>query len=262
MFTWNFQYISRSRLSEVFDQLILDPQKGDILIRIHTAIHFGDEAVELARFIKEKVPQAHIFGTSTSGVINMGHLADNQCIISVTQMEHGSINTELISTFDDELKRTVMPEKLCSKISQTLIKDNTRFLLTFVTGKYSLVSDLIDIFNDKFPTVQMMGGMAVVPDLRFRRALERGFVFDENGYTNNGIMLAAFSGEEIECQTSFVSGAEVVGNEQTIEDSFGNDILTIGSIDAPREYYDRLSGVLEKRKDLRPLCQSILKSTL
>ena len=51
MFTWNFQYISRSRLSEVFDQLTLDSQKGDILIRIHTAIHFGDEAVELAHFI-------------------------------------------------------------------------------------------------------------------------------------------------------------------------------------------------------------------
>ena len=250
MFTWNFQYISRSRLSEVFDQLTLDPQKGDILIRIHTAIHFGDEAVELAHFIKEKVPQAHIFGTSTSGVINMGHLANNQCIISVTQMEHGSINTKLISTLDDELKKSVSPENLFSKISETLIKDNTRFLLTFVTGRYSQVTDLIDRFNDTFPSIQMTGGTAIVPDLRIRRALERGFVFDENGYTNNGIILAAFNGEDLECQTSFVSGAEVVGNEHTIDDSFGNDILTIGGMDAPREYYDRLGGVLEKRKDL------------
>ena len=49
MITWNIQYISRSRLSGTFEQLMLDSGKGDILIRIHTAIHFGDEAVELAK---------------------------------------------------------------------------------------------------------------------------------------------------------------------------------------------------------------------
>ena len=49
MFTWNFQYISKKRLSETFRQLMLNPQKGDILIRIHTAIHLEEEAVDLAK---------------------------------------------------------------------------------------------------------------------------------------------------------------------------------------------------------------------
>ena len=65
MFTWNFQYISKARLAESFHQLMLDSKKGDILIRIHTAIHLEDEAVDLARFIAGLVPDAHIFGTST-----------------------------------------------------------------------------------------------------------------------------------------------------------------------------------------------------
>ena len=43
MFTWNFQYISKARLAESFHQLMLDSKKGDILIRIHTAIHLEDE---------------------------------------------------------------------------------------------------------------------------------------------------------------------------------------------------------------------------
>ena len=257
MFTWNFQYISRSRLKEVFDQLALDPEKGDILVRIHTAIHFGDEAVELARFIKEKVPQAHIFGTSTSGVINMGHLANNQCIISVSQMAQGSIDTVLLSTYD-ESKKSIMPDELCSKISDTLIKDNTRLLLTFVTGRYQHVADFVEKCNDVFPNVQMIGGTAVVPDLRIRRALDRGFVFDENGFTNNGVILASFSGDELECMTSYVSGAEVVGDEKIIDKSIGNDILTINGMDAPAEYYDRVGGVLEKRKDLTYLFPYVL----
>ena len=68
MFTWNLQYISKNRLAEAFDQLMLNPRNGDILIRIHTAIHLENEAVELAKFIVSIVPGAHIFGTSTSAV--------------------------------------------------------------------------------------------------------------------------------------------------------------------------------------------------
>ena len=53
MFTWNFQYISKARLSSTLKQLNLSAEQGDILIRIHTAIHLADEAVDLARFVKE-----------------------------------------------------------------------------------------------------------------------------------------------------------------------------------------------------------------
>lgn len=93
VFTWNFQYISKARLAEAFQQLMLDPKTGDILIRIHTAIHQADEAVDLAKFIKTQVPEAHIFGTSTSAVISWGRLSGNQCVISVTQMSEGSIRS-------------------------------------------------------------------------------------------------------------------------------------------------------------------------
>ena len=101
MFTWNFQFISKSRLAEAFGQLKLDASKGDILIRIHTAIHLEDEAVDLARFIAELIPGAHIFGTSTSAVIFGGKLLPNQCVISVTQMSDGHIRSVMLPAFDE-----------------------------------------------------------------------------------------------------------------------------------------------------------------
>ena len=55
MFTWNFLLVSKSRLIDTFKQLSLDSSNGDILIRIHTAAHYADEAVELAKFLKEQV---------------------------------------------------------------------------------------------------------------------------------------------------------------------------------------------------------------
>ena len=66
MFTWNFQYVSKSRLEETLNQLLLNSEKGDFLVRIHTAIHLKDEAVELARFIKHIIPHAHIVSAMPS----------------------------------------------------------------------------------------------------------------------------------------------------------------------------------------------------
>ena len=60
MFTWNYQYISKARLASSLEQMGLQEGAGDVLIRIHTAIHLEDEAVELARFIKTIVPKAKI----------------------------------------------------------------------------------------------------------------------------------------------------------------------------------------------------------
>lgn len=100
MFTWNLQYISRARLAETISQLMLGTQRGDILVRIHTSIHKENEAVELAGFIKELIPNANIFGTSASATIMKGHLSQNQCLISITQMQTGTIRSAMIPVFD------------------------------------------------------------------------------------------------------------------------------------------------------------------
>ena len=49
MFAWNLQYISKTRLAGTLKQLMIDPDKGDILIRIHTAIHTLEEVLNLRR---------------------------------------------------------------------------------------------------------------------------------------------------------------------------------------------------------------------
>ena len=49
MFTWNLLYISKMRLEDTLNQLMVGGEDDKaVLIRIHTAIHTADEAVELA----------------------------------------------------------------------------------------------------------------------------------------------------------------------------------------------------------------------
>ena len=52
MFTWNLQFVSKKRLEDILYQfLVSEEEEKSVLIRIHTAIHTAEEAVDLAAFI-------------------------------------------------------------------------------------------------------------------------------------------------------------------------------------------------------------------
>ena len=103
MFTWNIQYISKARLAQTLNQLMLNSQKGDVLVRIHTAIHSKEESVELAKFIKQIVPNAVVLGTSTSAIIGWGKLMRDQCVVSVTLMNGAKIKGVNLPAFDENV---------------------------------------------------------------------------------------------------------------------------------------------------------------
>ena len=252
MFTWNFQYVSKARLAEAFDQLMLDPAKGDILIRIHTAIHLEEEAVDLAKYIARLVPKAHIFGTSTSAIISWGKLIQNQCVISVTQMSRGSIRTALLPTFLED-GMPIPPDDLCENVKNAVISDNTKLLLTFLTGKYLGVYNFVENSNTHFPGVQMIGGLANTSEINLRRFLDSGFVFNENGWTNKGIIVAAISGDEVESFCSYATGVQAIGEEAEITDTFGTCILSINGKDAAEEYRIGVGDELKNRPELTNL---------
>lgn len=249
MFTWNFQYISKARLAEAFQQLLLDSAKGDILIRIHTAIHGGDEAVDLARFIKTQVPSAHIFGTSTSAVIVGGKLIQNQCVVSVTQVSGGYIRKALLPTFDDNNK-PIPPITLTQNIKTAIIDKETRLLLTFLTGKYLDVYSFIEKCNDIIPGVQMTGGLANTTDISLRQFTANGFLFDENGWTDKGIILAAIGGAEVESYSSYATGVQTIGDELEVTDTFGTCILTIDGMDAAEMFRKSIGDEIADNPEL------------
>ena len=159
MFTWNYQYISKARLESALKQLMLQTEKGDILIRIHTAIHLEDEAVELARFIKTIVPAAKIVGTSTSAVISRGKLLMNQCIISVTQMDGGHVQTTIIPTRDEDTGLPITVDNVCHTAQSRVLSEDTKLILTFLAGNYLDIQSMVERSNECKPGIQMIGGI-------------------------------------------------------------------------------------------------------
>lgn len=250
MYTWNFQYISKSKLSETFDQLRINSPKEDLLVRIHTAIHKEDEAVDLARYIKNIVPRAHIVGTSTSAIINWGRLYPNQCVISVTWLSNGSVKSVLLPAFDRDSGAPLAPDALCDSLRSALINKDSRLMLTFLTVKYLDIARFVDRCNDLIPGVQMIGGVANLSGINTGGSGAAGFVFNETGYMDNGIIAASISGEDVECMSACVTGAQVVGEELTVTDTFGPCALTFNGMDAPERFRRELGDELNTNSRL------------
>ena len=231
---------------------MLNPQKGDIIIRIHTAIHLEEEAVDLAKYIAGLVPGAHIFGTSTSAVINWGKLRQNQCVVSVTQMSSGHIRTEMIPTFDKN-DVPVPPELLCEQVRDAVTDSNTELLLTFLTVPYLDVYSFVEKCNDVMPGVKMIGGIANLSEYISNKYHNTGFVFNENGWMSKGMLVASFSGENLECYASCATGAQAIGSTAEITDTFGTRILSIDGEDAAEHFLRGIGEKVRKRPELANL---------
>ena len=261
MFTWNFQFVSKAKLAETFNQLMLEREKGDILIRIHTAIHKGDEAVELAAFIKSLAPKARIFGTSTSAVISGGRLLHDQCVISVTRMNEGKIKSARIDFKDPESGLLLSPDILCRKIDEEVLRDDTKMMLCFVTGKYGDVYDFVETTNDYFPGVQMIGGVANAPAIAVDSFSESGFVFDETGWSEDSLMVASISGRRVESVSSYATGACVIGDEMEVTKTDGAKVLAIDGVPAPEKFREDIGDDVREHPELAILFPYVYAGT-
>ena len=244
--------ISRSRLIDTFNQLHLNASDGDILIRVHTAAHKPEEAVELAKLLKKLVPRAHIFGTSTSAIIINGKLVRDKCVISVSKMNSGTIHTNRIPIFNEEGK-PIPIEELCQNVKDKMIKEDTKVLLTFLTVDYHDAFDFIDMTNEFFPGIQMIGGYADCPGSNLNGLPFDAFLFDEKGWTHSGMILASIGGRDVEAMSSFATGVEALGKESEITDAFSTTILELDGEDAAERYRTGIGEVLRKKPEITSL---------
>jgi len=223
MFTWNLQYISKKRLEDTLDQLMISSrEQNDILVRIHTAIHTAEEAVDLAAAVKRMIPNAQILGTSTSAVISEGKLMHDQCLISVTQMDAGSVLAARIPVAEAG-GGMASAEKLCAECAEKAIGKDTKLLFAFFPEDYRDIERFVQISNEQMPGVQMIGGAVDRNDM----IGGDGFVFDENGWSGQEMILAALSGETLESFTGFATGIQIVGDLHEITGVGGDHILEI-----------------------------------
>ena len=235
MFTWNLQFVSKKRLEDTLKQLMIgNREQNSILIRIHTAIHTAEEAVDLAAFIKKIIPNARILGTSTSAVINGGKLIHDRCVISITQMDEGSVLTARFPLQEAGSDRMVSAESLCAGAAELLLRNNTKLMIAFFPEEYRDIERFVEISNERMPAVQMIGGVTDRNDI----IGDAGFVFDENGWSDREMIMAALNGDALESSTGFATGVQVVGDLHEITKVRGDHMLEIDGKPAAEFIHD------------------------
>ena len=194
MFTWNLMFVSQKRLEDTLSQrMVGDGEDKDVLVRIHTAIHTAEEAVDLAAFVKRLIPNARILGTSTSAIISGGKLIHDQCLISITQMDEGGVRAARIPTVAAD-GSAIPAEALCDRTAEQLVGNDTKLLFAFAPERYRDIERFVTVSNARMPGVQMAGGVVDQNDI----IGDAGFVFDENGWSGDEMTGATASSRSTE----------------------------------------------------------------
>ena len=239
MFTWNIQFISKKRLGDTLNQLMVsNGENQDVLIRIHTAIHTPEDAVQLAAFIKGIIPNARILGTSTSAIVCEGKLIHDQCLVSVTQMDEGTVRTARMPL--GEAGAMVSADQLGAAAADLMIREDTKLLFAFVPEEYRDIERFVEYSNTWKPAVQMIGGVTDRNDM----IGGSGFVFDENGWSAQEMILAALGGETVECFADFATGIQIVGDLHEITGVRDNRITEIDGKPAAEFIREGIGGEL------------------
>ena len=65
---------------------------------------------------------------------------------------------------------------------------------------------MVNHSNECKPGVQMIGGIVNVSAIGQQSVCKAGFVFDENGWTSDGLLMASVGGEELETCSTYATG--------------------------------------------------------
>jgi EAL domain-containing protein (putative c-di-GMP-specific phosphodiesterase class I) len=243
MITFNFLYSTKNNLQKSIDVIDFSDCES-VLVRIHTCIHNEKNIFDLTSYIKELIPNAQIIGTSTSAIIYHGKIIPDQCLISITKIGKGSVKTSIMKCFDNYV--AIDNKKLCRQVKEDVVTDTTKLMFIFFTSVYSDVYNFVESSNEIFPGVQMIGGLANSTKAPLIDTSQPSFVFTDKEVMNDGGVFATINGKDIESFTSYVTGAETIGDESVITEAFGTAVTKINNISAAEHYRATIGDVLKR----------------
>ncbi len=137
-------------------------------------------------------------------------------------MDEGSVLAARIPLQEAD-DRMLPARALCARTAELTARRNAKLLFVFSPAQYRDIERFVEISNEQMPGVQMLGGVVDWNDI----IGDAGFVFDENGWSGREMILAALSGDTLECLADFSTGVQVVGDLHEITEVRGDRILGI-----------------------------------
>ncbi len=160
---------------------------NDCLIKIYTSELTTIEAYNLANAIKTRLPDAEIFGVSSSSIIFKGDIIENGTMILVDKYEKQRIKKEIVSW---EVDSTTQIARECSKAFEG---EDIEFIHILISDEYPKVHNFVNEFNKIAPNIKLVGGLLS----KSRDNHKNAFIFSEKGIHVNSILMYTVIGEKL-----------------------------------------------------------------
>jgi diguanylate cyclase (GGDEF)-like protein/PAS domain S-box-containing protein len=215
MKTFNIQFSNNTQLLEFIEKSnILDSQ--NILIQIFSSILDEKKLLEISALLQKKIPSAKIIGTSTAGEIVDGTMFEETILISITTFKSTTVKSKLFN-FEKEFQ--------IEEIKDSLITDDTKALIVLSDGLTSNAEEFLKDLTTIVPDIVIAGGRA-----GDHLSYSKTFIFDHKESTENGVVIASLSGDELIVNSDYMMNWDLIGKEMTVTKSEGNIVYEVDNI--------------------------------
>ena len=214
MQSYNLVYKDTKELYEFIKKHSLEKEEN-LFVQIFSGIVDVDYCVTLAKNIKEKLPEAEIIGTTTSGEISNGKMYDETTVISFSIFSHTHVISKLYQ-INDNFR--------VAKIHEDLLLENTKAMIIFSDGIKSDAEALIKKVSKLAPEVTIAGGRAA------DKAFKQTYVFNEQGYSDNGCVVATLSSDKLLVNSDYILKWTPIGKEMIVTKADGPILYELDGI--------------------------------
>ncbi|WP_297441630.1 GGDEF domain-containing protein [Sulfurimonas sp.] len=195
-----------------------------IFIQIFSGVTSPDYFMNISRMLKEKLPQANIIGTTTSGEISDGEMLEESAVISFSIFESSRVVSKFYN-FDTAFN--------LQDIKEDLIFDDTKAMIIFSDGLKSDAERLLkDIYKIK-PEIIIAGGRAT--DKEFKQT----YVFSDEEFSDDGCVIATISGSNLLVNSEYILKWTSIGKEMLVTKADGTTLYELDGVpvmDVYRKY--------------------------
>ena len=211
---YNTAYTDEKELESFIHQHKLAKQEH-LFVQIFSGTVDANYCVGVAKSIKEKLPQAEIIGTTTSGEICNGEMYDDTTVLSFSVFAHTSIKSKLYQLNDNFLVENIQKE---------LLFDNTKAMIIFGDGLKSDAESIIKEISKIAPKIIIAGGRAA------DKAGKETYVFTENEYSDDGCVIASLSSDALVVNSDYILQWTPIGKEMVVTKADGPVLYELDGI--------------------------------
>ena len=200
---------------------------SSLLIHIFCGLSNVSPAIEVARIVRRKMPDAQVVGTMSAGEICEGKLAPRGVLVSAILAETSSIRVLRLDDVRDN--EADIGDALCLELQQI---ENLKAVELIFPGIAMNTLPLYEHLSRCQPNIQVFGGYSGGHELNSPQY----FLFDEKDVLQDSMYVVTYAGADLHVNMDKLVGWDSLGLPFTVTKAKGNRLIELNGRPASEVY--------------------------